>query len=134
MITDSDHDEPTFSLNKADLKILKHLYQKNAVQLILILSRLILGYSIDQYLIKIPIMPLSQLSCLSAYLPWAELYFTSNNILMITYLRNDFVEWVREELHWPITNIVESNVPTPPTTTWYDHENNQWLVPEFIKE
>lgn len=134
LITDSDLNEQAFSLNKADSKILKHLYQNNVVQLFVIFSRLILGYSIDQYLIKIPIMPLSQLSRLLTYLPWAELYFTSNNILMITYLRKNFVEWVKEELHWPITNIIEFNIPTPPTTTWYNHEKNQWLVPEFIRE
>ncbi len=120
--------------DKTDCEILKTLHQEKVVQLNLIYTRLILEYSIDQYLVEIPFMPIEQLSRLLTFLPWTELFYTSRNILMITYLTAFSSEWMKKNLVWTVKNIIESNIPIPPKISWYDTENQQWNTPQLIRD
>ncbi len=122
------------SFDKADLELLKTLQQNNLIQLNLMYTRLILEYSIDHYLIKVPIMDLTQLSRLLAFVPWSELFFTSRNILVMAFLTKNFSQWMKEDLHWPVKIISEANIPISPKISWFNPEINQWNTPQTLKK
>ncbi|MFX0087709.1 MAG: hypothetical protein ACFFAU_18810, partial [Candidatus Hodarchaeota archaeon] len=122
------------SFDKADVELLKTLHQNNVIQLNLMYTRLILEYSIDQYLIKIPVMDLRQLSRLLAFIPWSELFLTSKNILIMAFLPNYFSQWMKEDLNWSVKVISEANIPISPKISWFNPEINQWYIPHLLKK
>jgi hypothetical protein len=134
LISDSHSIKSLLSFDKAELELLQTLHQANVIQLNLIYTQLILEYSIDQYLIKIPNMDLTQLSRLLAFIPWSELFFTSKNILMMAFLTKSFSKWMKEDLHWPVKAISEANIPISPKISWFNPETNQWNIPQLMRE
>ncbi|MHA2307090.1 MAG: hypothetical protein ACXACU_17055, partial [Candidatus Hodarchaeales archaeon] len=126
-------DDEKVLLTKKELEMLKLLQKKDVVQLNLSFTRLIQEYSIDMYLLEIPIK-LKQLSRFLGFLPSSKILVNTENIMMIAYLTPYLSEWLKNDLNWSVNAIIESNIPIFPDMTWFNEESQKWLTPQVLME
>ena len=128
----SNNEQITPRLSKPELDLIKELYLKKVAQVWFRPLRLIHEFSLDYYWIKLPNMPFDQLSRLLAWLPYAYLCFTENNIHIWSFLIPKLAEWFRTDLEWTVMQIVRKHPPQMLNFDWYSPEARQWRAPLIL--
>ncbi|MFX0210017.1 MAG: hypothetical protein ACFFDT_28815, partial [Candidatus Hodarchaeota archaeon] len=123
-----------FRLSSSELNILKELFRHQAIQLNFRPVRLIQEYSLNTYWIKLPKIPLEQLSRLLAWLPFSQLFFTEMDIHMWTYLTPNLAHWLRTDLKWVVRPIVLNHYRQNLTIDWFNPETLKWRTPFVLKK
>ncbi|MFX1514740.1 MAG: hypothetical protein ACFFC6_00380 [Promethearchaeota archaeon] len=136
LVSGSNKDQIKINLTKIEFKLLKEMYQRNIVQIGFLSRGLVYEFSLDNYWIKVPKIPLDQLSRLLAWIPFCRLYFSENNIFIWSYLTREFAHWLRtdlEDLEWTVIPIIENHRPQNFNFDWYDSDIQQWKTPHILK-
>lgn len=125
----SHNSQITMRLSKPEIKLLRELYLQKTLHVCFLSLRLISEFSLDNYWITLPKMPLDQLSRLLAWLPSSYLYLTETNIHIWTFLTSKLAQWLRTDLEWSVMPIVENHNPKNLVFDWYDLKTQQWKAP-----
>ncbi|MFX0124556.1 MAG: hypothetical protein ACFFAE_13070 [Candidatus Hodarchaeota archaeon] len=128
-----DSNKNQIQLSKTEIKILNELYLQKTLQVSFFSLGLIYEFSLDNYWIKLPKIPLNQLSRLLAWIPFSRLYFAEKDIYIWTYLTPELAQWMSTDLEWSIMQIIEDHNPRSFVTDWYAHETHQWKTPDVLK-
>ncbi len=123
------------NLSKPDLAHLKELHKNYLFHISFYSNRLLLEFSPNFYLIKMPPMPLDQLSRLLISLPYALLFFTKNNTYVWTCLTNGWKKWMEKEFKtWVVIPIIEKYYPMVFDSKWFDSESLLWKLPLVLRK
>ena len=133
LVTGSNKDQIKIKLSKTEIKLLGEMYQRKIVQTGFLSRGLIYEYSLDNYWIKAPKMPLDQLSRLLALIPFSRLYFTENDVFIWAYLTRKFAQWLKKDLEWTVMPIIENHRPQNFNFDWYANDIQQWKTPHVLK-
>lgn len=125
----SNNDQIRVKLSKTEIKLLEELYQRKIVQISFHSLRLIYEFSLDNYWIKLPKMPLDQLTRLLAWIPFSRLYLAKSNIFIWTSLTPEFAQWLSTDLEWAVMRAIGSHNPLSFNFDWYSHETQEWKTP-----
>lgn len=128
----ANEDQIQFELSKADIKLLEEICLRKIVQISFISTRLIYEFSLDNYWIKLPKMPLNQLSRLLAWIPFCRLYFAEKNIFIWSYLTQELAQWLSTDLEWTVMRIIENHTPLSFSFNWYTSKSQQWKTPLIL--
>ncbi len=123
----------TVQLSKLEITLLKDFYHNQVFQISFSPFQLIIEFSLDRYWIKIPKIPLDQLSRLLGFLPSCLLYITETNIHMETVLTPELAQKIRNDLEWTVMPIILDHPPQKPVLNWYDPELQRWKPPLVLK-
>lgn len=82
--------------------MLKELIQRNVIQIGFYSNSLLREFSSEYYWIQLPHMPFNQLVRLLEWLPQCFTLFTEKRIHLWTYLTSELMNWIRNDLKWPI--------------------------------
>ncbi len=125
----SNNNQKQIKQSKTEIKLLEELYLQKIVQISFLCRGLVYEFSLDNYWIKVPKMPLDQLSRLLAWIPFSRLYLAENNIFIWTYLTPEFAQWLSTDLEWAVMPIIRNHNPLSFNLDWYAQEAQQWKIP-----
>ena len=128
----NSHENLRFS--KSELSQLKDLFFNQVIHVFFVPIRLLHEFSLDFYWMKIPKIPLVQLSRFLAWLPYSILYFTEKDINIRAYLTHELAQWIRNDLKWTIMPIIEVFSPHQLLFEWFSTSNHQWKLPIVLKK
>jgi hypothetical protein len=118
------------NLSKHDLAQLKELHEKKLWSISFYSNRLFLEFSPNCYWIKMPLMPLDQLSRLLITLPYTLLFFTKTQTNIWTSLPPELAQWMTKEFEtWSVIPILEKYYPFVFDSNWFDSESLEWKIP-----
>lgn len=121
------------SLSTNERSLLKELIKQRVVSVIFLANRLRLEFSLDEYWIRTPLVPLKQLSRLLDWLPYSLIYFTETNIFIQTVLDPNLVQMLKNDLKWVVIPIIEEHTSLNPKLTWFEPKRKRWKCPEILK-
>ncbi len=127
-----DNVKPTFS--RSDIEILERLFQNKLCQPFFSLARIQFEYSIDVYSIRIPFMPMKQVSRLLKVLPYAQLNIMENSIVLWTLLSPQDRKWIKKYLGWEPFQIIPYKHQQALKCDWYNPKTLQWCSPKILED
>ncbi len=120
-----------FNLSKREEGLLSMLLRDNNVSVSFLSNQLRLDFSIDEYWVKIPHIPIGQLTHLLEWLPYSSIEVTEDSYHLRTVLTSKLEEIIQKHLKWEIFPIIEEYHPLKVEIGWFDKLRNQWNSPEF---
>lgn len=125
-------DEIVFS--RSEIEILENLIQKKLCQPFFILDRIHYEYSIDVYSIRVPYMPMKQISRLLKVLPYTQLNIMENSIVIWTPLSSQDRKWIKEDLGWEPLHIIPYKRQQALDYDWFNPKTLQWNPPKIFED
>ena len=120
-------------LSTIEKNLLKRLMKQRVVNVIFFSNLLRLDFSLDEYWIKAPLMPLKQLARLLDWLPYSLIDYTDANIYIQTVLDSKIVNMLKNDLNWVIIPIIEEHTSINPELNWYDLKKERWISPKILE-
>lgn len=125
------NEELVFS--RSEIEILENLIQKKLFQPFFILDRIRYEYSLDVYSIRVPFMPINQISRLLKALPYAYLNILENSIVIWTPLSPHDRKWIKEDLGWKLLHIIPYKRQQALNYDWFNPKTLQWNPPKIFE-
>ena len=118
-------------LKKSQLRLLKKLYSHQLIEISFNAVRLTQEFSLDTYWLKIPRIPIEQLSRLLEILPFSHLFLAETQIYIWTYLSPILARWMSQDLEWTILQVEPYHKPKKLDLNWFNSETLEWKSPDF---
>ncbi|MHA2226764.1 MAG: hypothetical protein ACXAC8_16245 [Candidatus Hodarchaeales archaeon] len=119
--------------SETEKRIFKELYQHKVVIPTVAFRQLLEDYSMDEYWVILPRLPLNQLKRLLICLPRINCYQTKDNYYLNGYLTSELAT-VLQELNWEIIESVGHHTSViPPTMQEFDEKDNRWIIPKILE-
>ncbi|PWI49199.1 hypothetical protein CEE45_03425 [Candidatus Heimdallarchaeota archaeon B3_Heim] len=118
-----------FFLSKREEEILSFLMKNDNMCISFFANQLRLDFSLDEYWIVAPIMPIWQLWHLLEWFPYVSIEMTADNIHLRTVSTPKFIDIIKQKLRWEIFPLIEEHHPSKLDIKWFDNNNNQWKPP-----
>ncbi|MCK4847459.1 MAG: hypothetical protein KAT16_00380 [Candidatus Heimdallarchaeota archaeon] len=117
----------------AEIGLLRYLINKKALEVGFAPWRLINNYSVKEYCIKLPKTPLKNLVQFFNVIPYGEIYFSDQNTYIWTFLPEELITLIKNDLKRTILPIVRSHPISEMNLNWFDDMNLQWITPKVIQ-
>ncbi len=115
-----------------DIEQLRKLHDKKVLEIGFTPWRLIYNHSVKRYCIKLPNVTLEKLKYLLNILPYAETYFSQDQIYIWTRLRDEDVAWMKNQFKGILVPVVRVHSISTLDFEWFDRENLQWISPKIL--
>ncbi|MFX0172859.1 MAG: hypothetical protein ACFE9L_13160 [Candidatus Hodarchaeota archaeon] len=128
-----DFNETQSTFNTSELSLLSDLIRNHVCQPTFFLTRLIYDFSLDFYLITLPLMQLKQLAHVLTWLPYGHFIFTETNIYIWAFLTPEIVQWMRTDLEWSVLAVSSHLYSKQLDLSWFNEDTNQWRAPLVLR-
>ena len=120
-------------LSIAEIGILKYLINKKALEVGFTPWRLVHNYSVSEYFIKLPKIPLDKLAPFLKVIPYRETYFLEQTIYIRTLLPVEIVSLIKNDLKWTIHQVSRTHPIPDLNFSWFDSRRLQWIRPKVLQ-
>ena len=124
---------PQNRFSTSEMGLVKYLYTKGVCRISFVSERLVVTYSPFQYEIILDSMSSDRIERLISWIPYTRLFHTENHTFLWVNLTPATAMWIRDELKWPVRQIIQHHYPTFPNPDWYNFDACEWKKPLFIK-
>ena len=118
-------------LTKREERLLSILLENKNIVINFFSNQLRIDFSLDEYWIKIPLMPIWQLSHLLEWLPYSSIDMTDDHIHLRSVLTPNLVDIIQDHLLWEIFPLIEEYHPIKVEMSWFNELKNKWKNPEM---
>ena len=122
------------TLSRTEIGLLKQLYYNKVVNVGFIPLHLVYDFSLDLYCITVPKLPNDKLKHFLALLPYSEIHYTENEINILARITPKLVEWIINDLNWPVQSILQTHYPLKLEFTWFNPKTLQWKIPIVLNK
>ncbi|MHA1513549.1 MAG: hypothetical protein ACTSRJ_05740 [Candidatus Hodarchaeales archaeon] len=123
--------EKQFSI--AEIGILRYLITKKALDVGFTPWRLIYNFSVNEYCIKLPKIPLKKLAHFLNIIPFGETYFSDHHTYIWTRLPVELISMIKNDLKWTILPISRINPLSDLDFSWFDNARLEWISPKVLQ-
>lgn len=120
------------SLTRDEIGLLKQICYNQAAEIAFIPWRLVYDFSLDLYCIVISKIAHPQLDRFQNLFPFSEIYFGENSIYFLTRMPRNLVNWIENELNWPVVPIIRKYTPSNLEFNWFDSNKLRWKTPSIL--
>lgn len=117
----------------AEIGILRYLIKKKALEVGFTPWRLIYNYSMNEYCIKLPKIPLKKLDHFLNIISYGETYFSDHYTYIWTRLPVDLISMIKNDLKWAILPISRIHPLSDLDFNWFDSTRLEWKIPKVLK-
>ena len=117
----------------AEIGILRYLIKKKALEVGFTPWRLIYNYSMNEFCIKLPKIPLKKLTHLLNIIPYGETYFSTHHIYIWTRLPVELIKMIKNDLKWAILPISRIHPLSHLDFSWFDNTRLEWISPKVLQ-
>ncbi|MHA2246619.1 MAG: hypothetical protein ACXADY_16880 [Candidatus Hodarchaeales archaeon] len=126
----------SFRFSEEDLKLLSYLHnEQSVIQIDFDPIRLMRDFSLNEFWIG-PIVDIPENNLLDfvGYLPDSHMITTKTNTYIWTRLTSEIVQWLRNDLEWSVTPIIEQYSGKLMQYNWFDQKSNEWIPPKLLTD
>jgi hypothetical protein len=120
------------SLSLSDMGLLRHISDKGVVLPFFISWRMIYDYSLDFYCIILPQMPIVNLKTFLSLIPYCEINFGDNKIILFAYLTEKLASQIIQKTPFLIYKIYFHHFPSSCNQKWFERGKKKWKTPEIL--
>jgi hypothetical protein len=120
-------------LTRAETGLIKQLYFNGVVTPFFAPWHLLGEFSIDYYSIHVPPLSFLLLQRFLNLLPFSQIYFTQNSIVVLAHLSSPLHHWIKEVLNWNILPIASYHSNIIRSIDWFDEKTLQWISPRILR-
>lgn len=121
------------SFSRPEIGLLRQLLYNQVVMIGFVPLRLVYEFSLDWYWIILPRIPFFQLKRFLSLFPFSEISVTENSINIRVRLPPKLVNWIKNDLNWPVISIIPEFLPPTIQFDWFNALKLEWQTPDIFQ-
>jgi hypothetical protein len=120
-------------LTPLETGLLSFLHQRHIIIIGFQMLNLLYEFTMDQHFVIIS-KHSENLEFLLELLPFSSIYFTEKDIILVTNLPSNLMNWLKKELNWDIFTVIRTHNPQSLNCELFDKKSLNWNpVQQFIE-